>query len=561
MSTHAAPKSRAWPVVTCRFRQNSDGLVMTASAKRGSRRTPTATIKTPGEIARNARLIAGAIGTPGHADRIANEMRSAWTLKHQSIQPAAPADTPDLDTGELIHAEFFHIPNVATGLTIPVTTVTPTGNAGRWRLYLHRYDDFDHPRHSTPLPASITADGGRRHFYIEPQPTPPAPNTDPGWSQASRAAYLDGAAATAATFNELATFIGRMVDLTNPGGPAADKWAMLLAAWTALTYCYHVCDTVPYLLIGGAPGSGKTRLLELIATLCFRPLATSNITGPALFRTINDRGGTLLLDEAEKLGDGGDQAELRNVLLAGYKRFGKCTRLDDGGPTDFHVFGPKAIAAINTPGPVLASRCVQVTMLRRPAGIGPLPSMRAAADELSTLRDSLHIHTLDHMAAAVHHAMRDLDKPVCSFDGRAYEVWAPLLAVARWADGDADGPAQAAIREIAFWTMSNLADERLPEGDLAALAAARHLIAAGREPSAGEILAAAAGSPDYADAVQHWTPRRIAEALRRYGLETERSNGRRRYRRYRSDTFDAIESRFAISIPPLFGGGTTQRTY
>ena len=102
-----------------------------------------------------------------------------------------------------------------------------------------------------------------------------------------------------------------------------------------LTYCYQAWDAVPYLNIGGPLGSGKSRLFEILGRLVFRPLASSNMTAAALFRTLHAQGGTLLLDEAERLKQANcpDVADLLSMLLAGYKRGGQASRLEALGDT------------------------------------------------------------------------------------------------------------------------------------------------------------------------------------------------------------------------------------
>src|SRR4051812_6095213 len=121
-----------------------------------------------------------------------------------------------------------------------------------------------------------------------------------------------------------------------------------------LTYVYVAWDAVPYLYVGGPAGSGKTRVFELLSRLCFRPLVSSNLSAPALFRTLHDRGGTLLLDEAERLNEGApDVAELRSILLAGYKRGGKASRLESSGDSfamnEFAVFRPQGVGVHQRP--------------------------------------------------------------------------------------------------------------------------------------------------------------------------------------------------------------------
>ena len=88
-----------------------------------------------------------------------------------------------------------------------------------------------------------------------------------------------------------------------------------------LTYCYQAWPAVPYLFIGGPLGSGKSRVFDVLARLVFRPLGSSNMTAAALFRTLHAQGGTLLLDEAERLKQtqSPEVQELLSMLLAGYK--------------------------------------------------------------------------------------------------------------------------------------------------------------------------------------------------------------------------------------------------
>lgn len=85
--------------------------------------------------------------------------------------------------------------------------------------------------------------------------------------------------------------------------------------------CYPVWSSVPYLSIGGPLSSGKTTLFKVLVRLCFRPLESSNLTAACLFHTFHGWGGTLLLDEGERLRDGSPEAsEVRSVLLTTEQR-------------------------------------------------------------------------------------------------------------------------------------------------------------------------------------------------------------------------------------------------
>lgn len=182
---------------------------------------------------------------------------------------------------------------------------------------------------------------------------------------------------------------------------------------------------VPYLFLTGPAGSGKTRVFELLMRLVYRPLTSSNLSAPALFRTLHDRGGTLLLDEAERLSEGGDEiAELRSILLAGYRRGGRASRLESAGGggefrmSEFGVYGPKAIACINALPTALASRCIHITMFRSPPGSSK-PRLRIDGDPSlwQGLRDDLHGLALGGLGLAAGERLCN-DSAACPLSGR-----------------------------------------------------------------------------------------------------------------------------------------------
>src|SRR5262249_2445623 len=142
-------------------------------------------------------------------------------------------------------------------------------------------------------------------------------------------------------------------------------------------------------------------LFDVLARVVFRPLTTSNITAPSLFRTLHDRGGTVLFDEAERLRQGSPEVqELLSMFLAGYKRGGTATRLgavgDSSRPVWFDVFGPKALACIAGLPPALSSRCIPVMMFRAaPGSEKPKRSLGGDGGEWALLRDDLHALALE----------------------------------------------------------------------------------------------------------------------------------------------------------------------
>jgi hypothetical protein len=75
-----------------------------------------------------------------------------------------------------------------------------------------------------------------------------------------------------------------------------------LALWIAHTHAYDAFDTTPYLHVySPAPQCGKTRLLEVVEMMAARAISSTSLTGPSLFRTIEDQKPTLMLDEVDNL--------------------------------------------------------------------------------------------------------------------------------------------------------------------------------------------------------------------------------------------------------------------
>ena len=67
-----------------------------------------------------------------------------------------------------------------------------------------------------------------------------------------------------------------------------EEWLEILSLYILMTWVYDRFTAVPYLRFLGEPGTGKTRLLQICASVSYKGIvASGNITGPALFRTID----------------------------------------------------------------------------------------------------------------------------------------------------------------------------------------------------------------------------------------------------------------------------------
>jgi hypothetical protein len=179
-------------------------------------------------------------------------------------------------------------------------------------------------------------------------------------------------------------------------------------------------------------------------------LPTANISDAALFRVIDERRPTLLVDEVEAIfGKKSPREELRGILNAGYRRAGTTHRMGGTNNTTlqtFSVFCPKAFAGIGNCLPdTLADRAIAIRMKRRNRDVAiERFRIRDVQPEALVLRAALAEWLTPHEDAL---AASRPDLPD-RLDDRAQYVWEPLLAIAELAGGD--WPARARRRARAF---------------------------------------------------------------------------------------------------------------
>ena len=139
----------------------------------------------------------------------------------------------------------------------------------------------------------------------------------------------------------------------------------LIAIWILGTYFHKDFESYPYLFINAMRGSGKTRLLRLIAALSWKGELQASLTEAVFFRT----GGTLCIDEFEGITRKGKEG-LREMLNACYKKGMKVKRMRkkktlDGETQEveeFEPYRPVAMANIWGMEEVLGDRCLNVIL-------------------------------------------------------------------------------------------------------------------------------------------------------------------------------------------------------
>jgi hypothetical protein len=141
---------------------------------------------------------------------------------------------------------------------------------------------------------------------------------------------------------DIRAFLHRYFDLS----PVFEQIA---AHYVLLTWVHDRFGELPYLRLRGDFGTGKTRGLLTIGSLCYRPFFASGAsTVSPIFHVLDAFGGTLILDEAD-LPFSDARAEIVKILnngtVAGMPVL-RCVpnRHKEYNPRAFKVFGPKIIA-------------------------------------------------------------------------------------------------------------------------------------------------------------------------------------------------------------------------
>lgn len=141
---------------------------------------------------------------------------------------------------------------------------------------------------------------------------------------------------------DIQQFIHRYVDFSVSFEKVATYYVLL-------TWLYDAFNELPYLRLRGDYGSGKTRALLTLGSICYRGFFASGAsTVSPIFHTLNAFKGTLIFDEADfRFSD--EKAEIVKILNNGNVRGLPVLRTmlnqqREFNPQAFHVFGPKIVA-------------------------------------------------------------------------------------------------------------------------------------------------------------------------------------------------------------------------
>jgi len=224
----------------------------------------------------------------------------------------------------------------------------------------------------------------------------------------------------------IGAYLDRYVDLTSP-------FRVIAIHYILLSWVYDAFNELPYLRFRGEPGSGKTRALIVIGSICNRAfLASGASTVSPIFHTLDTFRGTFIFDEADfRFSD--EKLELVKILnngnVRGFPVFRSvATPQKQFNPQAFHVFGPKIVAMRHAfEDRALESRFLTEEMGQRKPRPGiPINLPDAQADEAQLLRNQLLSYRFQKLVTMqVKPKYLDL-----TMSARMCQILAPLLAVA-----------------------------------------------------------------------------------------------------------------------------------
>jgi hypothetical protein len=311
------------------------------------------------------------------------------------------------------------------------------------------------------------------------------------------------------------SFIHRYVDVS----PLFEKIA---SYYVLFSWVYDSFNELPYLRLRGDPGSGKTRFLLIVGSLCYKPIFASGAsTVSPLFRIIDTFRGTLIIDEGDfRLSD--ERAEIVKILNNGNAKGFPVLRSEvtpkrEFNPTAYTVFGPKIVATRGFfEDRALESRCLTEDMgqhrLRDDIPINLPPSHK---QEALKLRNKLLMFRFRN-----YHKRQPSEQLVDrSIEPRLNQIFVPLLSIIE------DDKSRQDLKELARRYDKELIADRGMDTEAQLLEIIKDLLEAGEQLSVKNITSWFATK--YADHYERTiTPKWVGGIIRkRLHLKTHKSEG------------------------------------
>jgi hypothetical protein len=228
---------------------------------------------------------------------------------------------------------------------------------------------------------------------------------------------------------ELKTHIKKYLDIE-------ERFLYNAVYYIILTWVYDKLHTIPYLRVLGDTGTGKSRFLDVIGRICYKPIIIAGTITPApIYRLIERWRGTLLIDEADRRqSDSSD--EIIKILNCGYEQGKPVIRCDKEHPETVEVFDafcPKVISTrYSFYDKALESRCITYkTQQTRRKDIPPLLPPSYYRSE-KNLRNKLLLFRLKNWKGITQDILEDVSElGISNLEPRLKQTATPFLVLFR----------------------------------------------------------------------------------------------------------------------------------
>lgn len=207
-----------------------------------------------------------------------------------------------------------------------------------------------------------------------------------------------------------------------------DRLYIVVACITIASYFFDVFQAFPITIFYGISDTGKTRAVKTLIYLGHRGFLIVSPREAAIFRSIEAWRPFLGVDEFTKLYE-----ELLQVVRSIYKKGERVPRVEKGKHDAwflrlFETYAPFCMGTTEMPESMLVTRCIFIIQ-RKAADPNPAKKDPEPGD-FEEFRSRGYIARLTQ-ANLVYETAEELDKTSLGLDGREWEIWRPVLTIAK----------------------------------------------------------------------------------------------------------------------------------
>lgn len=229
---------------------------------------------------------------------------------------------------------------------------------------------------------------------------------------------------TITLYKSIRSIIWKYVDIP-------EQYLTIASLYVMMTWIFDQFQTLPYLRVIGDFGTGKSRFLEVVGSMCYRPCFAGGASSVSpIFRIIEIYGGvTLVFDEAD-FSFSGPESEMVKILNCGYSQGMPVLRTEGDGnsriPKSYKVFGPKILGTRKRYQDLaLESRCLTNVMTGIKRNNIPLHLPSSFKEEALEIRNKLLKFRLDHLGKI---DLKD-SKGIAGVDPRINQIALPIFSL------------------------------------------------------------------------------------------------------------------------------------